>query len=129
MEGFLRVYVNYKQNDWVNWLWMAEFVANNSVSATTGVTPFFITRGTHPRIADVDFVLLVNAMPAVAASGLRKIDELAAQEFTLEMTQLHQHLRYEIARAQLTQSDLANKSYRVHPNYKVGNEVDVSIRN
>jgi transposase InsO family protein len=129
MEGFLRVHVNYKQNDWVNWLWMAEFVANNSVSATTGVTPFFATRGTHPRMADVDFALPVNAMPAVAASGPRKIDELAAQEFALEMTKLHQHLRHEMARAQLTQSDSANKSRRVHPNHKVGDKVYVSTRN
>ena len=69
MEGFLRVHVNYKQNDWVDWLWMAEFVANNSVSATTGVTPFFATRGTHPRMADVDFTL-----PASACQQLLPLD-------------------------------------------------------
>jgi transposase InsO family protein len=125
MEKYLRAYVNYKQDDWVNWLWMAEFVANNTVSASTGVTPFFATRGTHPRMTDVD----IATMPAVAKVGPRKIDELAAQEFALEMSKLHRHLRQEVARAQLTQSEAANQLRRVHPQYKVGDEVYVSTRN
>jgi hypothetical protein len=124
MEGFLRAHVNYKQDDWVDWLWMAEFVANNSVSATTGVTLFFATRSVHPRMADVDYT-----MPAITAIGPRKLDEQSAQEFALEMTKLHQHLRQEMARAQLIQSDSANKSRNVHPNYKVGDLVYVSTRN
>jgi len=129
MEKFLRAHVNYKQNDWVDWLWMAEFVANNSVSASTKVTPFFATRGTHPRMAGVDFTLPVNAMPAVASSGPRKIDEQSAQEFALEMTKVHQHLRQEMARTQLAQSEAANRLRQVHPNYNVGDLVYVSTRN
>jgi transposase InsO family protein len=125
MEKFLRAHVNYKQDDWVDWLWMAEFVANNSVSASTGVTPFFATRGTHPRMADVD----INVMPPVATTGPRRLDEHAAQEFALEMTKLHQHLRQEMARAQLAQSESANQLRRVHPNYDVGDLVYVSTRN
>jgi len=125
MEKYLRAYVNYKQDDWVNWLWMAEFVANNTVSASTGVTPFFATRGTHPRMTDVD----IATMPAVAKAGPRRVDELAAQEFALEMSKLHRHLRQEVARAQLTQSEAANRLRRVHPQYKVGDEVYVSTRN
>jgi hypothetical protein len=65
---------------------MAEFVANNSVSATTKVTPFFATRGTYLRMSDVD----ITSMPPVAITGPRKVDEQAAQEFALEMTKLHQ---------------------------------------
>jgi len=116
--------VNYKQDDWVDWLWMAEFVANNSVSTTTGVTPFYANRGLHPRMTDADFV-----MPPVAPTGPRRVDELAAQEFALELTTLHQHLRQEMARAQLAQSESANRSRRVHPSYKVGDNVFVSTRN
>jgi len=78
MEKFLRAYVNYKQSDWVDWLWIAEFVANNSVLATTKVTPFFATRGMHPRIAGADFTLPTSAMPATAVVGPRKLDEQSA---------------------------------------------------
>jgi hypothetical protein len=127
MEKFLRAHVNYKQDDWVDWLWMAEFVANNSVSATTGVTPFFANRGVHPRMADVDFTL--SLMPPVASFGPRKIDEQAAQEFALEVTKLHQQLRQEMACAQLTQADSANQHQSVHPTYKVSDFVYVSTRN
>jgi transposase InsO family protein len=129
MEKFLRAHVNYKQDDWVDWLWMAEFVANNSVSATTRVSPFFANRGVHPRMADADFALPISSMPPVASFGPRKIDELAAQEFALEMTKLHQQLRQEMARAQLTQADSANQHRSVHPTYKVGDFVYVSTRN
>jgi len=123
MEKFLRAHVNYKQDDWVDWLWMAEFVANNSV-APTGVTPFFATRGTHPRMSTADFT-----MPPTVQSGPRKVDEQAAAAFALEMTNLHQHLRQEMARTQLTQAESANRLRRVHPHYKVGDQVYVSTRN
>jgi hypothetical protein len=125
MEKFLRAHVNYKQDDWVDWLWMAEFVANNSVSATTRVTPFFATRGTHPRMSDVD----IASMPPIATSGPRKVDEQAAQEFALEMTKLHQQLRQEMARTQLTQADSANQHRSVHPTYRAGDFVYVSTKN
>jgi hypothetical protein len=103
---------------------MAEFVANNSVATATGVTPFFATRGTHPRMVEAEF-----ALPPVTPSGPRKIDEQSAADFALEMTNLHQHLRQEMARAQLTQSESANRLRRVHPNYKLGDLVYVSTRN
>jgi hypothetical protein len=66
-------------------------------------------------------------MPPIAAVRPRKLDEQSAQEFALEMTKLH--LRQEMARAQLIQSESANKLRRVHPNYNVGNLVYVSTRN
>jgi hypothetical protein len=72
---------------------MAEFVANNTMLATTRVTPFFANRGLHPRMADVDFALPADSIPPVATTGPRKLDEQSAQEFALKMTELHQHLR------------------------------------
>jgi hypothetical protein len=67
---------------------MAEFVVNNSASVTTGVSPFFATRGIHPRMAEADFT-----MPPVHPTGPRRLDEESAQEFALEMTKLYQYLR------------------------------------
>ena len=45
MEQYLRSYVNYLQDDWVERLPLAEFVANNQVSETTGISPFFANYG------------------------------------------------------------------------------------
>ena len=48
IEQYLRAFMNYHQDDWVDWLPLAEFAANNAVSETTGVSPFFANYGFNP---------------------------------------------------------------------------------
>jgi hypothetical protein len=50
MEQYLRAYVNYQQDDQVQFLPMAEFAANNYISQTTGILPFFGNYGLNPKI-------------------------------------------------------------------------------
>ena len=50
MEAYLRHYINFSQSDIFEWLPMAEFAANNAVSSSTQVSPFFATRGFYPRM-------------------------------------------------------------------------------
>ena len=50
MEQYLRAFVNYLQDDWLEWLLLAEFVSNNTESETTKVTLFFANKGFHPRM-------------------------------------------------------------------------------
>ena len=45
---FLQHYVNYKQDDWTNWLAAAEFQYNDKKHAATGKTPFKLNFGRHP---------------------------------------------------------------------------------
>jgi hypothetical protein len=40
LEVYLKVYVNYQQDNWALYLASAEFVYNNSVNVITGKTPF-----------------------------------------------------------------------------------------
>ena len=49
MEQYLRAFVSHQQDDWSDWLPMAEFAANNQQSETTQATPFFAYVGHHPR--------------------------------------------------------------------------------
>ena len=44
---FLRHYVNYQQDDWTEWLAVAEFQYNDKRHATTGRTPFKLNFGRH----------------------------------------------------------------------------------
>jgi len=53
MEQYLRVFVNYQQDDWVQSLTMAEFAANNATSESTKCTPFVAVQGMDPRISFV----------------------------------------------------------------------------
>ena len=48
-QQYLQGYINDQQDNWTEILTMAEFAYNNTVLATTGITPFFALYGQHPR--------------------------------------------------------------------------------
>ena len=39
IEAFLRIFVNERQDDWADWLPLAEFAYNNAVHASTRASP------------------------------------------------------------------------------------------
>ncbi|QRW01159.1 Retrotransposable element Tf2 protein [Ceratobasidium sp. AG-Ba] len=82
LEGFLRSFCNYRQDDWVRWLPIAEFCHNNQINSATGKTAFETIYGLHPRWDLVD--LEVNAPNAAdMADSMQEIwDEvIASMEF------------------------------------------------
>src|SRR5258708_12226749 len=48
IEAYLRVFVSHCQDDWADWLPLAEFAYNNRVHSTTCCTPFKLDSGQHP---------------------------------------------------------------------------------
>jgi len=50
---FLQHYMNYQQDDWMNWLATAEFQYNNKQHVVTGKTPFKLNFGRHPWKGDL----------------------------------------------------------------------------
>ena len=48
MKNYLRAYVNHLQDNWVDHLQMAEFLANNYINKSTGMTLFFADNSFHP---------------------------------------------------------------------------------
>ena len=51
IEAYLWAFVNFKQNDWVWLLPMAEFVYNNTKNTSTGFTSFELNCGYHLRVS------------------------------------------------------------------------------
>lgn len=49
IEEMLRAFVNEFQDNWDNLIPYMEFAYNDSVNLSTGVTPFYLTYGQHPR--------------------------------------------------------------------------------
>jgi hypothetical protein len=49
-EQYLKAYMNFRQNNWVDWLPLAEFALNNAVSETTGFSPFFANYGFNSKL-------------------------------------------------------------------------------
>ena len=49
LEGYLRNFVNYDQNDWYQLLLLAEHAYNNSVTNAHGMSPFYANYGFHAQ--------------------------------------------------------------------------------
>jgi hypothetical protein len=49
-KQYLRVYMNFRQNNWVDWFSLAEFALNNAVSETTGFFFFFVNYGFNSKL-------------------------------------------------------------------------------
>jgi len=47
IEAFLQHYVNYKQDDWADWIAEAEFQYNDKQHSTTGFSLFYLNYGYH----------------------------------------------------------------------------------
>ncbi len=50
MEQYLRIYINFYQDNWIDWLSLAEFVTNNQVSEAIEFSPFFVNYSFHPYL-------------------------------------------------------------------------------
>jgi len=95
MEQYLRSYVNYQQDDWYQWLRMAEFMGNYHASETTISSPFFANYGYDPSMDFLD----EQTLPT---------DDQEARSFVISMTELHAHLRTEMGCAQERQQENAD---------------------
>ena len=90
---------------------MAEFAYNNTVSATTGITPFFALYGQHPR-------WIIKQYPTTKAPTPAVFEEWANQ-----LENLNTYLKSEMVYAQATQAEQADKDCLPAPAYKIGDEV------
>jgi len=116
MEQYLRSYVNYEQDDWCQWLPMAEFMGNNHASETTETSPFFANCGYDPRIDFLD----EQALPT---------DDQAARSFVVTMTELHAHLRTEMGDAQERKQENAGLRRLPAPSFQVSDKVWLNAKN
>lgn len=117
LEQYLRAYVAYLQDDWAEWLPLAEFAANSTRSEATKVSPFFANYGFHPRMG-FEPVQPVNR-PAARD----------AKEFAQRMQNIIDYVRSEILAAQARYEEQANKYRRPARRYHVGQQVWLDARN
>ena len=57
IEQYLRCFINYHQDNWIDLLPLAEFAYNNTIQDSTKQTPFFANYGHHPRLINSIFLL------------------------------------------------------------------------
>ena len=128
MEQYLRTFCSYAQDDWVDWLPLAEFALNNHASEATGVSPFFANRGYNP---DLSLLLADTKIPLKAMPQPQRLKAQEANDFGTRMNQIHEFVRQNICLAQATQEDNANNSRSPAPShqYKVGDWAYVNTKN
>ena len=119
MKNYLRAYVSYTQDNWVDYLSDAEFAANNHVNVSTGMTPFFADHGFHPRC---------GIEPPGTYEGKGRAEILHADKIIERQKAMRTWLRDQLAWAQEEQTRHANKGRQPHPEYKVGDMVYVNAK-
>ena len=122
METYLRQYINFAQTDIFEWLPMAEFAANNAVNSSTQVSPFFATRGFHPRIT------FGPPRPQNRAS-LKQDQTSKGNDFVSKIESILQTLQTNLAVAQAQQEASSNANRSPAPAYHLSDLVFLSIRN
>jgi len=118
MEQYLQLYVNYLQDDWDDWLPIAEFISNNRTSETTAVSLFFANLGYDPRW---QFDL--------SASLPNQAEDQQVRSAVKALSEIHDHLRMEMHRAQLCYHETADTHRLPTLDYQVGDLVWLDTRN
>ena len=108
VEQYLRLYVNYRQDDWADWLALAEFTINNRQQSATGYSPFLINYGRHPRAS-----FTPDAVPNVES----------VSEFVTRMKELYRVARLSLEHAAETMKGHYDKKHKSPPSLKVGDKV------
>jgi hypothetical protein len=118
MQQYLWVFVNHQQDDWVQWLPLAEFAANNGVSESIKCTPFFAVQGVDPQMS--------FAGEPTQGRDQRRCE---ADQVQAAMQQIHEHLPVEMRWSQAVQKEVANRGRVPAPNIHVGSKVWFDVRN
>ena len=118
MEQYLKAYVNYLQDDWPNWLSLAEFTSNNTKSETTKVSPFFANKGLHPCMG------FEPAKPP--SSNMRKVN---ADAFAMQMKEIQKILQDNMLIVQANHERYANRHCGLAPQYQIRDLVWLDTRN
>ncbi len=108
VETYLRLYCNYRQDDWDEHLAAAEFSFSSSVMDSTGHTLFFVDLGWEPK----------HPLDLLSSRIVHKVQSVEELQVVLKSSFRDAQLAYSHARnRQLKQ---ASKKYR-NPKYKVQN--------
>ena len=114
MEQYLQAYVNYQQDNWVTYLAMAKFAANNQLSETTKGTPFTANYGFHPHFT-------VEIHPQI-----QKKQKTESTSMAIKLADIQEWLKPKMTYEQERQAEYANALRPTAPRFIPGNKVWLS---
>jgi hypothetical protein len=113
LEQYLRVFMNFHQDNWSDLLPIAEFAYNNSINASTKMSPFYANYGFHPSGDTLSNIADNLNLPSLESRTLKEI--------TKELTE-------NLVRAQATYKRFADKK-RLDRSFAKGEFVYLSAKN
>ncbi|SJK98309.1 uncharacterized protein ARMOST_01574 [Armillaria ostoyae] len=116
VEKYLRIFINYHQDDWADWLPLAEFAHNNRAHSATGRSPFMILYGRNPRI-----------IPDSPWTPNAKVP--AASDFSKAIAQIHKETELALDQAAGRMKAQYDKHKRPAQEYHAGDKVWLDATN
>jgi hypothetical protein len=115
IEQYLRCYVNYRQDNWVELLPLAQFAYNTAEAATTNMTPAYANFGFEPKAYNTQ-------LPDIAKSdaGITRAEDLR---------NLHEQLSLDIKFIAQRTAHYYNTKRSMEPTLKKGDKVYLLRRN
>jgi len=113
LEQYLRMFINYRQEQWPDWLGMAEFAYNNKMHSSTKVSSFKANYGQDPRMG---------------FEMRRKGKYKGAEKFVTKMKEIQKEAKAALGKAQEEMKKYADKKRGEVNDYKVGDLVMLSTK-
>jgi len=113
LEQYLRMFVDYHQEQWPDWLGTAEFAYNNKVNSFTKVLPFMANNGQNPRMG---------------FEMRKKGKVLRTEEFAAKMKEIQEEAQAALRKAQEEMKKQVDWHRGEVEEYKVGDMVLLSTR-
>jgi len=113
LEQYLRVFINHRQEQWPDWLGMAEFAYNNKIHTATKTLPFKVNYSQDLRM---EF------------EGRRKGKYEAVGKFMEKIKKIQKEAKAVLGKAQEEMKKFANRRRREEEEYSVGDLVLLSMK-
>jgi len=113
LEQYLRIFIDHRQEQWPDWLGMAEFAYNNKIHMATKTLPFKANYGQDPRMG---------------FERRRKGKYEAAGKFIEKIKKIQEKAKAALGKAQEEMKKLGNRRQGKEEEYKVGDLVLLSMK-
>jgi len=113
LEQYLKVFINYRQEQWPDWLGTAGFIYNNKIHLATKVSSFKTNYGQDPQMG---------------FEGRRKGKSEAAEKFVERMKKIQKKAKAALGKVQEEIKKYADRKQEEEKEYKVRDLVLLSIK-
>src|SRR5258706_2229462 len=114
IEAYLWVFMSHQQDDWADWLLLAEFAYNNKVHTATHQTPFELDTGQHP---------------CLGVEPMRMSTIEAADAFARQLDCAQEEVKAALEWAADDMKQYYDRNNQVAPEYKVWDKAWLSLQN